>query len=93
MTNDTTIQIVCDNLSTLVIDNYAKRFAISPNPSTGELVITRNASKTALLQVFNPLGQMILSKEVNGPKTSVQLNQPGLYTLSLDGLSQKVLIQ
>ncbi len=93
LTSDTTLQIVCDNLSTLVIDDFTKRYAVFPNPSTGEVKITRNATKAAELQVFNPLGQLILSKEVSGSETSVQIDQAGLYTLTLDGHSKKVLIQ
>jgi len=93
LTSDTTLQINCDNLSTSVLGNSQKRFSIHPNPGAGEIQITRNATKATTLHVYNSLGQLILTKDVNGTNATIQINQSGIYTLEIDGYSQKVVVQ
>ena len=93
LTENTTLNIVCDNLTTSIAENFVKRVSIFPNPTSGFLEVDRNASKAATLEVHDLSGKLILSQEVVGHKAEINLPTPGIYMVTIDGHSQQILIQ
>ena len=93
LTENTTLNIVCDNLTTSIAENFVKRVSIFPNPTSGFLEVDRNASKAATLEVHDLSGKLILSQEVVGHKAEINLPTPGIYMVTIDGHSQQILVQ
>jgi GH35 family endo-1,4-beta-xylanase len=90
---NTTLNIVCDNLTTSVPDNFLKRVSLFPNPSSGLVDVERNATKLSTLQVHDLSGTLILSQEVVGQNTSFSVPNPGVYMVTIDGHTQRLVVR
>ena len=90
---NTTLNIVCDNLTTSVAENFEKRVSLFPNPTSGYIEVSRNASKTTLLEVHDLSGNLILSQELVGSKAEFSIPNPGIYMVTVDGHTQRLVVQ
>ena len=90
---NTTLSIECRNITTSISENFTKRASIYPNPSSGFVEIDRNATKATLLEVHDLQGNLILSQEIIGDKSQINVPNPGVYTVTIDGYSQQVVVQ
>lgn len=90
---NTTLNIVCDNLTTSVAENFIKRVSLYPNPSSGSVEIQRNASKLTTIEVHDLSGTLILSQKIEGHNTSISLPNPGVYMVTIDGHTQRLVVR
>lgn len=90
---NTTLNIVCDNITTSIAENFVKRVSIFPNPTSGFVEIDRNATKAAILEVHDLSGALILSQEIVGNKAEINIPSAGIYMVTIDGHSQRVVVQ
>ncbi len=52
---------------------------IYPNPSEGEFRIENTNSKIERVEIYNIIGEIIFSKEINSGKETIKLNQKGIF--------------
>jgi len=89
----TTLNIVCDNLTTSIPENFSKRVSIYPNPSSGLVEVDRNATQASLLEVHDLSGVLVFSQEVEGNKVQISIPAPGMYIVSIDGYVQQIVVE
>jgi hypothetical protein len=68
---------------------------IYPNPANDLIHIDRAASETSVLQVYNSLGTIVLSKELTKTNESITISSlaNGIYFLKFDGVTKKIIKQ
>ena len=100
LTEDTTLEIVADNITTsindLIIDNdFATVF---PNPADDQIFIQKEGTETATIQVFDLLGKKVLERDMISATLSLPTNDlKGYYLVTIsDGIrttSKKILVK
>ncbi len=100
LTEETTLEIVADNITTntrdLIIDNtFATVF---PNPADSQIIIQKVGWETATVQIYDLLGKQLLERELKG--TTLTIPTTGLkghYIVKIsDGIrvtSKKILVK
>jgi len=84
ITEDTTIYIICDNLSTPIEDVSLPQIKIFPNPSNGILQINRSNNEEAIIRLFDTTGKTILEKNITDSEIILDIQDvKGLYFLEI----------
>ena len=73
---------VFQNTGLSIDENFASKFSVYPNP-TSKLINISSTEQVDRVDLFNPLGQIVLSKTNNVTKLNVENLKQGLYVLKL----------
>lgn len=58
---------------------------IQPNPVSDQLTVALNDNSSAKIQLFNLVGEMVYTEEINSPKTKINVSdfKKGVYLLKV----------
>jgi len=73
---------VFQNTGLSIDENFAKKFSVYPNP-TSSLINISSTEQVDRVDLYNPLGQIVLSKTNNLTKLNIENLKQGLYVLKL----------
>jgi len=64
---------------------------IYPNPTKGKIIVEFEENRFCKIEIFNLNGQIVLHKDITGPKETLNLSnfKNGLYLLSIGGENEK----
>ncbi len=100
LTEDTTLEIVADNITTStndlrIDDSFATVF---PNPADSQIIIQKEGTETVTIQIFDLLGKKILERDMNDTILSISINGlQGHYIVKISDdirtTSKKILVK
>jgi hypothetical protein len=69
-------------------------FSFFPNPCNNEILVNRNSNLESKLSISNVLGQIVFMKIITETITTINTQDitPGIYFLSLDGFTKKIVV-
>jgi uncharacterized repeat protein (TIGR01451 family) len=90
---NTTLNLFTNVVSVSELENHELQLSIYPNPSSGSYYVKlpkRNAGQLLTMEVYNMLGELILTVKSQNDLTPINLdNQPlGIYILKVNGLNK-----
>lgn len=85
LSDDLSVKITCDNVTTGINTGITKAFDIMPNPSTGWVQLQQESRNNAKMTLIDVNGRVVLEREISSPQTMLDLGYlpDGMYVIRL----------